>query len=101
MEKTVFELSEAGRRSYSLPADDIQELKIESLIPPSFVRMGDNGLPSLSELEIVRHFTRLSQLNFSIDSHFYPKRQTVLKYEGCHNQNEKGTRTIMPWKSRR
>ncbi len=49
-------------------------------IPPEHLRRDAPGLPELSEIEIVRHFTRLSQLNFSVDTHFYPLGSCTMKY---------------------
>lgn len=73
----IFELSEPGRRSAHLaPAcrEDVGDLPARSLrrVPPM--------LPEVSELDAVRHYTRLSQLNFSIDTHFYPLGSCTMKY---------------------
>jgi glycine dehydrogenase subunit 2 len=76
-EKTIFEYSRPGRGatdqwpSHAPPADDI---------PENLRRTSAPILPEVSELETVRHFTRLSQLNFSIDTHFYPLGSCTMKY---------------------
>jgi len=49
-------------------------------IPEEFLRGEEPALPSVSELQVVRHYTRLSQLNFSIDTHFYPLGSCTMKY---------------------
>ncbi len=49
-------------------------------IPPNYLRTQAFSLPGLSELETVRHFTRLSQKNYSIDTHFYPLGSCTMKY---------------------
>ena len=49
-------------------------------VPPSLRRKQPAALPQVSELQAVRHFTRLSQLNFSIDTHFYPLGSCTMKY---------------------
>ncbi len=73
----IFEHSKAGRRSRaqapreSVALDDIPE-HLCRRIPPH--------LPEVSELEVVRHYTRLSQKNFSIDTHFYPLGSCTMKY---------------------
>src|SRR6202158_3692871 len=74
-EPLIFEKSVAGRRGYRLPPLDvpIQPLPFDEL-------REDLDLPELSELDVVRHFTRLSQLNFSIDTHFYPLGSCTMKY---------------------
>src|SRR5512138_515283 len=54
------------------------ETKVE--VPEHLRRRSSPGLPEVSELQAVRHFTRLSQLNFSIDTHFYPLGSCTMKY---------------------
>ncbi len=49
-------------------------------IPAGFLRSGHAGLPEVSELQAVRHYTSLSQKNFSIDTHFYPLGSCTMKY---------------------
>jgi glycine dehydrogenase subunit 2 len=79
----IFEQSRSGRSAtaqapHSAPAvDDI----------PTHLRRGTRpGLPEVSELQAVRHYTRLSQKNFSIDTHFYPLGSCTMKYNprGCN-----------------
>ena len=66
-EALVYELSSPGRHCASLPGCDVPA----TAVPESLLR-GELALPELDELSLVRHFTRLSQKNYSIDSHFYP-----------------------------
>jgi glycine dehydrogenase subunit 2 len=56
------------------------------VIPPALRRQQRAALPEVSELDVVRHYTRLSQLNFSIDTHFYPLGSCTMKYnpKACH-----------------
>jgi len=49
-------------------------------IPEALLRKDETGLPEVSEMQAVRHYTRLSQLNFSIDTHFYPLGSCTMKY---------------------
>ncbi len=78
-EPLIFERSVPGRRATRWPkADDHRPLP--SLIPSSFLREQPPALPEISELDAVRHFTRLSQLNYSIDTHFYPLGSCTMKY---------------------
>ncbi|MBI1884516.1 MAG: aminomethyl-transferring glycine dehydrogenase subunit GcvPB [Chlamydiae bacterium] len=86
MEKTLFELSKEGRRAYSLPGEDTGPFQSIQVIPQEFLRESENGLPSLSELEVVRHYTHLSRLNFSIDSNFYPLGSCSMKYNPKMNE---------------
>ncbi|WP_111745955.1 aminomethyl-transferring glycine dehydrogenase subunit GcvPB [Salinisphaera orenii] len=76
-EKTIFEQSQTGRRAYAqAPADTPT---IDDL-PAALQRERALGLPEVSEMDTVRHFTRLSQLNFSIDTQFYPLGSCTMKY---------------------
>src|SRR3972149_9796665 len=80
LEKLIFELSSPGRKAYSLPGCDVPEKDVKEMIPERFLRKSPLELPEVSELDIVRHFTRLSQLNYSIDTHFYPLGSCTMKY---------------------
>jgi glycine dehydrogenase subunit 2 len=80
IEPTAFELSSPGRKAYSLPACDVPEQPLDALLPSSLRRAEPARLPELSELQVVRHFTRLSQLNYSIDGGFYPLGSCTMKY---------------------
>jgi len=75
-EQLIFERSRSGRRAAAQapieePADGI---------PPEMRRNDTPTLPEVSELQVVRHYTRLSQQNFSIDTHFYPLGSCTMKY---------------------
>jgi len=74
-EPLLFELSTPGRRGYTLPALDVPA----SALPDDFAR-DDLPLPEVSEVEIIRHFTRLSQLNVGVDTVFYPLGSCTMKY---------------------
>jgi glycine dehydrogenase subunit 2 len=94
-EVLIFELSKAGRKAYSLPKIDIPQKSIKELIPQSYLRESSPELPELSELDIVRHFTRLSHLNYSVDTVMYPLGSCTMKYNPKVNeavvQNEQWT----------
>jgi glycine dehydrogenase subunit 2 len=76
-EKVIFEYSHAGRGATDQwPA----EVPDANDVPANLRRKTKPQLPEVSELETVRHFTRLSQLNFSIDTHFYPLGSCTMKY---------------------
>ena len=74
-EPLLFELSSPGRRCASLPSCDVPPTPL----PEELARDGLD-LPELDELGLVRHFTRLSQKNFSIDTEFYPLGSCTMKY---------------------
>jgi glycine dehydrogenase subunit 2 len=59
---------------------------MESFLPKEMLRQHDAELPEVSELDVVRHFTHLSQLNFSIDTHFYPLGSCTMKYNPRINE---------------
>ena len=80
-EALVYELSSPGRHCASLPGCDVPA----TAVPESLLR-GELALPELDELSLVRHFTRLSQKNSSIDSHFYPLGSCTMKYNPKVNE---------------
>jgi glycine dehydrogenase subunit 2 len=72
----IFEQSHPGRRAWSQqPA-----LQLPIDIPDDFLRQSKPTLPEVSELQVVRHYTRLSQKNMGIDTHFYPLGSCTMKY---------------------
>lgn len=76
MSELIFEKSRRGRRAFAqAPASEIA-----SSLPTSLLRDDRPLLPEASELQTVRHFTRLSQKNFSIDTQFYPLGSCTMKY---------------------
>ena len=74
--KLIFDKSRSGRRAFAQAPAAIAT----SVIPESLLRGDKARLPEASELQTVRHFTRLSQLNFSIDTQFYPLGSCTMKY---------------------
>jgi glycine dehydrogenase subunit 2 len=82
-ESSIFEYSRPGRGA---DAQRPAAVAAASGIPERLRRRQRPALPEVSELEVVRHFTRLSQLNFSIDTHFYPLGSCTMKYnpKACH-----------------
>src|SRR3954453_11815596 len=84
--KLLFELSESGRRSHRLPKCDVPESPIEKLLPASALAATPPALPELSEPQVVRHFANLSQLNMSVDTHFYPLGSCTMKYNPKRNE---------------
>ena len=93
-EPLLFELSSPGRVCASLPDCDVPA----TLVPPELAR-SELGLPEIDELSLVRHFTRLSQKNFSIDTQFYPLGSCTMKYNPKANEQAAslpGWRNIHP-----
>src|SRR5512135_2538007 len=79
----IFERSRAGRRN---AAQATGHATTASGIPAALLRTEPPLLPEVSEMDAVRHYTRLSQKNFSIDTHFYPLGSCTMKYNprGAH-----------------
>ncbi len=79
----IFELSRTGRQA---TAQAPQNNQSPHAVPAVFRRQTPPNWPACSELQVVRHFTRLSQKNFAIDTHFYPLGSCTMKYNprGVH-----------------
>ncbi|EUJ24889.1 glycine dehydrogenase subunit 2 [Listeria grandensis FSL F6-0971] len=82
----VFERSVPGRVGYSLPERDVPELDLADLFGATYVREKPPALPELSELELMRHYTTLSNHNFGVDSGFYPLGSCTMKYNPKINE---------------
>lgn len=80
-DKLIFELSKPGRVGYSLPATDAQVS-----LPSDLSRGISLDLPQVSELDVVRHYTNLSNMNFGVDTGFYPLGSCTMKYNPKINE---------------
>jgi glycine dehydrogenase subunit 2 len=80
-EPLIFEMSSPGRTAFTLPKLDVPETPL----PAGYVR-ADLKLPEVSELDLVRHYTRLSQKNYAIDTVFYPLGSCTMKYNPKVNE---------------
>ena len=86
-EALIFERSQPGRAGYSLPALDVDKLSLDDLIPREFQRDDDlAGMPEVTEVDVVRHFTRMSTWNYSIDQGLYPLGSCTMKYNSRLNE---------------
>lgn len=83
----IFELSKPGRIGYSLPELEVEELSLHDLIPNDYIRSEEAELPEVSELDIMRHYTALSNRNHGVDSGFYPLGSCTMKYNPKINEN--------------
>ncbi|MBM2837148.1 MAG: gcvPB, partial [candidate division NC10 bacterium] len=79
-EPLLFDQGSKGRTACSLPESDVPEVKPERLLPKKLLRHDIPGFPELSEVEVVRHFTRMSQWNYGVDLGFYPLGSCTMKY---------------------
>ncbi len=76
MNKTIFEKSQLGQRSYSLPKSSPD---FDSFIPSENLRKNSLPLPEISEIDLMRHFSLLAHRNMGIDTHFYPLGSCTMK----------------------
>ena len=83
-DKLIFDLSKAGRQGYSLPANKWETSVSE--LPAGLRRAEAPALPEVSELDVVRHYTNLSQMNFGVDSGYYPLGSCTMKYNPKINE---------------
>lgn len=79
-EKLIFELSRKGRKGYSLSGNEFPEQPLENIIPSKYLRTTPAELPEVPESEVVRHFVRLSNLNYHVDKNMYPLGSCTMKY---------------------
>src|SRR4029078_13520066 len=82
----LFELSKPGRRAARLPACDVPTPPAEKLLPADAISDQLPPLPEVAEPEVVRHFTNLSTLNMSVDTHVYPLGSCTMKYNSKRNE---------------
>jgi glycine dehydrogenase subunit 2 len=84
-ESLVFEISAPGKCAYKLPPLDVPSVDAKALLGPT-AREVPAELPELSEIEIIRHFTRLSTWNYAIDLGMYPLGSCTMKYNPRVNE---------------
>jgi len=84
-EALLFEKSSPGKRAYKLPPLDVPSVDAKTLLGPA-AREVPGLLPELSEIEIIRHFTRLSTWNYAIDLGMYPLGSCTMKYNPRVNE---------------
>src|SRR6478609_2723506 len=80
LEATLFEQSRSGARGLNLPEAQVPVQRLNTILSSEWIREKSARLPELSQLETVRHFLRLSQLNHCIDKEFYPLGSCTMKY---------------------
>jgi glycine dehydrogenase subunit 2 len=86
-EQLIFEVSVPGRKAYRLPELDVNAGSIESLLPQELLREQDADLPEVSEVEVIRHYTNLSNKNYGVDTGFYPLGSCTMKYNPKINED--------------
>ncbi len=83
IEPTIFELSSPGRRGVAMPASDVPV----TALPPKELLRSELPLPELAEVDVVRHYMKLSSLNYSVDAGFYPLGSCTMKYNPKINED--------------
>lgn len=83
IEPTIFELSSPGRLGVTMPASDVPE----AALPPKDLLRSELPLPELAEVDVVRHYTKLSKFNYSVDDGFYPLGSCTMKYNPKINED--------------
>jgi glycine dehydrogenase subunit 2 len=86
-DRLVFELSSPGRFAFSLPESDVPVEPALAAVPETYRRREPAALPELAELDVVRHYSRLSQMNYGVDTHFYPLGSCTMKYNPKINED--------------
>lgn len=83
----IFELSVPGRTAISLPEPAVPAPDLSQLFPEECLRVDPPALPEVSEVDVVRHFVNLSQLNHAVDTGFYPLGSCTMKYNPKVNED--------------
>jgi glycine dehydrogenase subunit 2 len=86
--RTIFDWGKPGRRGLSLPEPDVETKPLDELIPKELLR-GDHEaprLPEVSQVELVRHYTDLSLVNYGVDTGVYPLGSCTMKYNPRVNE---------------
>lgn len=82
----IFEISKPGRIGYGLSELDVPEVDVTAMFEDAYIRKEDANLPEVAELDIMRHYTALSNRNHGVDSGFYPLGSCTMKYNPKINE---------------
>lgn len=102
--KLLFELSKRGRRATRFPDCDVPLESVEALFPKEHLATAAPPLPELAEPDVVRHYSNLSTLNMSVDTHFYPLGSCTMKHNPKRNERMAalpGFADVHPYQSER
>lgn len=86
-DKLIFEISKEGRKAYNLSKCDLCNGEMSEYIPSEFLNDKEVDLPEVSEVDVIRHFTNLSNLNYGVDTGFYPLGSCTMKYNPKINED--------------
>lgn len=85
-EKLIFEIDKEGREGYSIPHSVSENISAESVLKDLYRKEEIKALPEVSEVDVVRHFTRLSTYNYAVDYGLYPLGSCTMKYNPKINE---------------
>src|SRR3984893_512735 len=85
-EDLIFERSSPGKTGAELPPLDVPAISPAEHLGAEFFRPEIEGFPEVSELEVIRHFTRLSTWNYGVDTGLYPLGSCTMKYNPRVNE---------------
>ena len=85
-EGLIFEKSSPGKRAFELPPLDVPKAEPAKVLGAPHLREDIEGFPEVSEIEVLRHFTRLSTWNHAIDLGMYPLGSCTMKYNPRVNE---------------
>lgn len=85
-EKLIFEIDKSGREGYSLPKNDVEDISPENILGKLYRKEEIKSLPEVSEVDVVRHFIRLSTYNYAVDYGLYPLGSCTMKYNPKINE---------------
>jgi glycine cleavage system P protein (glycine dehydrogenase) subunit 2 len=86
-EGVIFEKSAPGKRGFELPPSDVPAVDVRAALGADYARGDIEGFPEVSEIEVIRHFTRLSTWNYAIDLGMYPLGSCTMKYNPRVNEH--------------
>lgn len=82
----IKDLSREGRRGYTLPGFDVEQVNLQKILPEKVLRKQKPGLPEVDEPGVIRHYTNLSRKNWGIDTSFYPLGSCTMKHNPRANE---------------
>src|SRR5246127_511422 len=85
-EGLIFEKSAPGKRGFELPPSDVPAVDVRAALGDDYARADIENFPEVSEIEVIRHFTRLSTWNYAIDLGMYPLGSCTMKYNPRVNE---------------
>ncbi|MDX8044355.1 aminomethyl-transferring glycine dehydrogenase subunit GcvPB [Gracilibacillus sp. S3-1-1] len=83
----IFDISQPGRTGVDLPESDVEAINLTEKFPAHLLRETEADLPEVSELQLVRHYTALSNKNYGVDNGFYPLGSCTMKYNPKINED--------------